>query len=364
METQKYLFTCYSESDYEDVDNIFLELFKHGIPNKSGKDRTSNEIDSLVSESEAVLLVISPNSMESRTVNYYLQLAEQYNKHIIPYFLYSPDTVMVPSSFYMKMDGSATSPAYEYADETSLIKRTLNELKPYFPDAFEEKKPRKKAPVIAVSCGILACILIIVGYFSIIKPRNHEKMIEHLSNATVLIYNQQDNNGEDRLFSGSGFFVNEKGLIATNYHVIEDNTHLIVHPANVPEDYYYTAEVVSYDSINDLALLQINNNYTVTDYLSLASESVKTGETIYVSGYPRGIDLTISDGIISNNRHHTDGLDYLLMTAAISPGNSGGPVVNSSGKVVGIATAKYSAAENVNLARPVSCLKELMDTVK
>ena len=242
MNKQKYLFACYSESDYEDVDNIFLDLFKHGIPIKDGKDCSALEIDTVISESEAILLVISPQSMESGTISYQLQLAEQYNKHIIPYFLYSPEEVKIPSSFYMKMDGSASIPAYEYAVESALVQRALSELKPYFPEAFEDKKTIKNAPLFAAFCGIVACFLIFVGYFSVIKPKSQEKMMEHLRNSTVLIYNYMGNDIEevttDSFSSGSGFFVNENGMIATNYHVIEDYSYLIIQPTNDSDNCY------------------------------------------------------------------------------------------------------------------------------
>lgn len=160
--------------------------------------------------------------------------------------------------------------------------------------------------------------------------------------------------------SGSGFFIDTNGTIATNYHVIDDASYLPVKPFG--EEDYHSASVISVDETNDLAILQFSNTFKVTDYLSFSDKKVNVGDSVYVSGYPRGIDLTISNGIVSNNEHYaTDKVAaYYMITAAVSPGNSGGPVANESSKVIGIATAKYEEAENVNLARPINYLKELL----
>ncbi|MBO5228297.1 MAG: trypsin-like peptidase domain-containing protein [Lachnospiraceae bacterium] len=173
------------------------------------------------------------------------------------------------------------------------------------------------------------------------------------------IYNL--NKDEDSYGTGSGFFINSTGLIATNYHVIEARKYILVQPST--EDEYYVANIVAYDEEIDLAIIQLAGEYISPNYLTFSNKNVSVGDNIYVSGYPRGIDLTISNGIISNDEHQAknEAGEYYLITAAVSPGNSGGPVVNTSGKVIGIATAKYETAENLNLIRPVSYLEELID---
>lgn len=304
------------------------------------------------------MLVISQASLNSRTIDYHIQLAEQQNKHIIPYFLDDPEEITIPKSLYLKMDGSAAIPACDYADNNALVQRALDELKPYFPDVFDTKKKKKKSPVLTFLGTAALCLAVVLSYFLWIKPANTEKMLAHVRQSTVIIYATDE--AAEQYSSGSGFFINTNGTIATNYHVIEGAAYLLIKPSG-KED-YYTASVLSTDEANDLALLQIDATYTITDYLTFSDKKVNVGDSVYVSGYPRGIDLTISNGIVSNNEHYAtdEAAEYYMITAAVSPGNSGGPVVNESGKVIGIATAKYEDAENVNLARPISYLKALL----
>lgn len=359
MDETKYLLALYDNADYEQVDDIFLELYKNGIPVKSTKDNYVGGVESLIAQSSAVLLVLSPASLASQSIGYHIQLAEQFNKHIIPYILADPAEEMeIPKDLFLKMDGSATIPAYEYAVHSALVQRALSELRPYFPQAFAPKKKKRRTSLSAILGTIVLCLAVITSYFAWIKPANTEKVLTHVKQSTVIIYTSDE--AMENYSSGSGFFISDNGTIATNYHVIQDAEYVLVQPY-AAED-YYLASVIAVDHISDLALLRIANTYTVTDYLSFSSKKVRVGDSIYVSGYPRGIDLTISNGIVSNNEHYAveePGV-YYMITAAISPGNSGGPVVNESGKVIGIATAKYLDAENVNLARPVSYLEELL----
>lgn len=357
MDGSNFLFAIYDEADYEQIDDIFLELYKHGIPVKSAKDNYPGGLESLASDCTAVLFVISRNSLASGNIGFHIQLAEQQNKHIIPYFLDDPEEISVPRDLYLKMDGSATIPACDYADNGSLVQRALDELKPYFPEVFAPAKKKKKSPVLSLLTTVVLCAAIILSYFLWIRPSNQEKMLDHVRQATVFIYVEHD---AQTASTGSGFFVDSSGTIATNCHVIGDSEALYIKPFG--EEFYYNASVISVDETNDLALLQLEGTYQVTDFLSLSGKEMKVGDSVFVSGYPKGIDLTISNGIVSNNEHYAfgDESEYYMITAAISPGNSGGPVVNESGKVIGIATAKYEEAENVNLARPVSYLRDLI----
>lgn len=212
-------------------------------------------------------------------------------------------------------------------------------------------------------------------YLALIKPAQQEKALQRVKNSTVIIYSfdidlfSDEENWMDSISyigSGSGFFIDDKGTIATNFHVIEEGLLYYMTPADAPDD-IYCLDLVDYDREMDLALLALDDDdYTVKNYLELSDRKVKMGDSIYVAGYPRGIDLTLSNGIISNEEHYKSSDDgyYYLVTAAVSPGNSGGPVVDKDGRVIGIATAKYSSAENMNLVRPVKYLEELINCSK
>lgn len=174
--------------------------------------------------------------------------------------------------------------------------------------------------------------------------------------ATVLLVMKDDNNQLSRF--GSGFFV-QPNRIATNLHVIEGATQGTA--KRVGQDTAYVIEgVIAVDNKHDLAIVQAS--FPSVQPLPFAdSESVEIGDEVYVAGNPMGhLDGTFSDGIISGIRgSSTDKL--LQMTAPISPGSSGGPVLNNKGEVIGVSVATIEGGQNLNFAIPVNYLKILLN---
>ena len=172
------------------------------------------------------------------------------------------------------------------------------------------------------------------------------------------VYLEMQNKNGKTLGIGSGFFV-QPNLIATNYHVIEGaakGTAKLVGKYTT----YNIEGVIATDKTNDLTLLKVTAYGTKP--LSLGdSDTVKIGATVYVAGNPKGLEGTFSDGIISNKRSEHD-KEHLQMTAPISPGSSGGPVLNRKGEVIGVSFAQHRAldAENLNFAIPSKYLKALL----
>ena len=179
--------------------------------------------------------------------------------------------------------------------------------------------------------------------------------------ATTVYLEMKDKNGKT-LGIGSGFFV-KPNLIATNYHVIEGaakGTAKLVGKYTT----YNIEGVTATDKINDLALLKV----TAFGIKSLSlgnSDKVRIGATVYVAGNPKGLEGTFSDGIISSRRDKLT-KERLQMTAPISPGSSGGPVLNRKGEVIGISFAVHRAldAQNLNFAIPSKYLKKLLAQLK
>ncbi len=370
MKKESYLFVTYCDSDYEQVDNIFLELYKQNIPVKSAKDAEQSNLSTLIENATAVMMVLSPSAMDSKNVRRSIELTKASDKHLIPYFLCTPDTLDLPSELCMLLNGAAAIPAYEYDKEEALIARTLEELRPYFPDTSELKKKAKKARnrTIVSTVLIVIALLALLGALpeetepptkTVAQSDNPSELFDHLRQSTVFILTTDEDIYS--ICTGSGFFINSEGMVATNHHVLEGGTYFFIRPAT--EDKYYVATVLSVDEENDLAILQIDSTYNTTSYLTFSDKEINIGDSVYVSGYPQGIDLTISNGIISNNTHissFSQG-EFFLITAAATSGNSGGPVINTSGEVIGVLTAKYFEAENLNLVRPINYLKDLID---
>ena len=173
--------------------------------------------------------------------------------------------------------------------------------------------------------------------------------------AATVYLEMQDSNGKILGF-GSGFFV-KPNLIATNYHVIAgaaSGTAKLVGKHNTYEIEGFTA-TSTYD---DLVLLKAS--VPGINPLPLGnSDAVKIGETVYVAGNPKGLEGTFSDGIISG-RHGGHAKGRIQMTAPISPGSSGGPVLNKKGEVIGVSYMIVEGGQNLNFAIPSLYLKTLL----
>jgi tetratricopeptide (TPR) repeat protein len=157
--------------------------------------------------------------------------------------------------------------------------------------------------------------------------------------------------------TGSGFFVREN-IIATNFHVIDGADDAAIKLEN-SDTLYSTAGVIAVDKQNDLVLLQINNIRGKPLRLSV-SEPLEVGLEIYAVGSPKGLEGTIASGIVSRLGTRAEGEGRIQITAPISPGSSGGPVVNKYGAVIGIAQASIREGQNLNFAIPVQYLARML----
>ncbi|MBX9692989.1 MAG: serine protease [Cyanobacteria bacterium] len=175
--------------------------------------------------------------------------------------------------------------------------------------------------------------------------------IRAVMSSTVTIYTKDEDGMEKGC--GSGFFVSPH-VIATNFHVIDGASSGVIKFSGSGRE-VSIAKVIAVDVEHDLALLYVPG--TLTKPLPLASGgNLAIGSTVYVVGSPLGQEGTFSEGIVSSYRN--DGL--MQMSAPISPGNSGGPVLDDQGAVVGISVASYPQGQNLNLAVPVSHLLALL----
>ncbi|WP_134668572.1 S1C family serine protease [Halorussus marinus] len=158
---------------------------------------------------------------------------------------------------------------------------------------------------------------------------------------------------------GSGFVYDESGRIVTNQHVVADAETVEV---QFDRGQWRTAEVVGTDAYSDLAVLEVDDVPDYADPLAVESGHPETGQRVAALGSPLGLQGTITDGIVSGtNRSLPAGQEggpqftipnTLQTTAAISPGNSGGPLVDCTGTVVGVNTAGAQGGENIGFAVP------------
>jgi len=164
---------------------------------------------------------------------------------------------------------------------------------------------------------------------------------------------------------GSGFIINEEGYVVTNAHVLADETGHLASNINVVtyRGEKIPTEFIGFDGSLDIALLKILGNY---DALELAdSDEVKQGERVIAIGGPFGLGFSVTDGIVSAvHREGLRGRDiYIQTNTELNPGNSGGPLINKEGKVIGMNNFKISGAEGIGFALESNYIKDVVNQI-
>ena len=215
-----------------------------------------------------------------------------------------------------------------------------------------KKKSLRLGQVLRVVTAFL--ILLLCG-IPMANAQTPQQIAKKALAATVLLV-MEDTKGKPLGF-GSGFFV-RTNLIVTNFHVIKGATQGTAKRVGQETEYAIKA-FIEIDKKHDLAILQVSGSDVQPLPLG-DSDTVEIGDTVYVAGNPKGFfEGTFSDGIISAVRGDAT-YKRLQMTAPVSSGSSGGPVLNSSGEVIGVSFATFRDGQNLNFAIPSNYLKKLL----
>lgn len=158
---------------------------------------------------------------------------------------------------------------------------------------------------------------------------------------------------------GSGFIVSPDGKIVTALHVVSGTSALSITLPN--GDVYDNVTVLAYDEKKDLAIIKIPG-FELTSVELGNSNQVALGESVLLVGNPEGLRGTVTAGIVSSVRDSLDGAGYKVIQtdAAVNPGNSGGPLVNAEGKVIGVLTSKLKESANLGFAIPINYARGLL----
>jgi len=177
------------------------------------------------------------------------------------------------------------------------------------------------------------------------------------SSVTVIAKNRKN----QTISQGSGVFI-DKNKIVTNFHVIEEGQKFQI-TLNSNNQIKHEARVLKVNRVNDIAILEIDFDYS-SKALKINKTYPAVGDDIIVAGTPLGFEGTISKGNISSIRKFPpDDYDLFQISAPISPGSSGGPVVNLKGELIGISVAgvKADGAQNLNFAVPAKYIYFLIE---
>lgn len=218
------------------------------------------------------------------------------------------------------------------------------------PQVFSDGRVYLPARIVAESFGYNVAWNDFTKTVTLSKKELTPKEIYKLVTPAVLKLEVYDAN-KNLIGSGSGFIVDPDGIAITNYHVIENASYIRAR-------YHYSSTSVQYilkiDEEKDIAIIKLEgNNFPV---LSLGdSKNISNGDSVYAIGSPLGLDgSSISDGIISQTNRWLNNQHFIQMTTPISPGNSGGVLVNTYGEAIGITTASFEDGQNLNLAIPIN----------
>ena len=165
---------------------------------------------------------------------------------------------------------------------------------------------------------------------------------------------------QTNLGSGSGFIIDARGHIITNYHVMEGAraADIITHDGKT-----HRVAISGYNRVADIAVLRIND----TSYQPLRfgnSNNAKVGEKVIAIGNPGGLDFSVTQGIISaTNRQDSNGNQYIQIDVPINPGNSGGPLINAEGNVLGVNTLKLVGFESLGFALSSSYVDNIVTAI-
>src|SRR4030042_4900047 len=195
--------------------------------------------------------------------------------------------------------------------------------------------------------GFLFLVLILV-LFPAFGQENLPVLIKKVepSIVVILVYNREGK----ILGQGSGFFINKEGDVITNFHVLQEASRAVVRTKDGKE--YPIKRVLAEDREGDLIRVSIDISEEAVKPLPVAAKLPDVGERVIVIGTPLGFDQTVSDGIVSAVREIPGFGKIIQLTAPISPGSSGSPVINMKGEVIGIATFFILAGQNLNFAIP------------
>jgi S1-C subfamily serine protease len=170
--------------------------------------------------------------------------------------------------------------------------------------------------------------------------------------------------------SGSGFAVSKDGLIVTNHHVIDGAKTVKVQITQVGKNKIYSTDIILSDPKNDLAILKINddlfNGFDDIPY-TIKKQVSNMGTTVYALGYPlidtMGESIKLTNGIISSKMGYQGDITQYQLSVPVQPGNSGGPLFDKDGYLVGVINAKHRNAENATYAIKSNVLSNLLELV-
>jgi tetratricopeptide (TPR) repeat protein len=186
------------------------------------------------------------------------------------------------------------------------------------------------------------------------------KALAKKARPAVMLLVVSDANGKE-IATGTGFLVSSDGKLITNHHVIEGGASAVAKAEN--GGLFPVEGILADDPKNDLVLLKFKGK-DMPFLLLRKNENIEVGTRIALIGSPLGLEGTLTEGIVSAVRELMGDMRLLQITAAISPGSSGSPVLDANGEVIGVARSLLREGQALNFAVPVECANQLLAKVE
>jgi len=211
----------------------------------------------------------------------------------------------------------------------------------------------------------------LLGPLSTKTNRTRAQIIDDAKQGIVLIANPSG--------SGSGFVINHDGDIVTNYHVVRNEkyhtvTFFVRKGRNIERKKIEDVELLALNPLNDLAILRVDPKKMEEEEIPLRPlplaqpYSVEPGDPVFAIGNPgigsQILEQSVSEGIVSSTARNFNDLLYIQTTAAVNPGNSGGPLLSPEGEVIGVVTLKAIFQEGIAFASPIRYLRNFLENRK
>lgn len=204
----------------------------------------------------------------------------------------------------------------------------------------------------------LSCALILI--FFIVAATSAEgvsipDIVRKCGPAVVMIFRQE---GDQISSMGSGFLVDPTGIIVTNFHVVRNATSIWV--KLISGEIYRVVKIVNLNKDKDICLIKIEG-FDLPYVILGNSNEVAIGENCFAIGNPQGFENTVSTGIISGRRLYK-GFTLFQTTTPVSPGSSGGPLINERGEVIGVLSLTWTepGSQNINFAIPINYVRGML----
>jgi len=158
--------------------------------------------------------------------------------------------------------------------------------------------------------------------------------------------------------TGTGFYLKKENIIVTNEHVVRENKRVVIDSSSIEKQ---RVDVIYVDPKYDLAFLKGPFEEDLPELSISDFDKVKLGDKVLAIGHPFGLKFTATEGIISNTLHQQEFVNYIQHDASLNPGNSGGPLLNETGIVIGVNTFTIQNGVNVGFSLPSKYLKKTIE---